>query len=213
MERCSNMGWRYDYLLSCPAVLLLGFPRYKSFEAVATLTLLYPRVSILRRGDEEVVVGDIPSVLNGDRVTRICKSLSQGVFPSDGFLDKVIAYAMYMGGFNIFINHDGEPVIVTSEVVDDKNIYMYYSRKPVTAKGFKDTGLDEWVMFGVALRLGDYKLLLEQCRDLGLVRDNTCFITSGSIEVVLSSKKLSNDDYNKLVVDNNGLRNVIKVND
>ncbi len=215
MERSGTkhlVGWAYDYLLSCPGVLVLGYPSIHGLEGIVTLTVLYPRLNILVRGDEKRVLGSVPDYLNGRRVKAICMDIIDGHEPTYDFFMDVVRRAMYLGGYNVFVNNKGSAVVVQSEVVDTSRLAFYARLSDVGILGFKTTSLDEWVLLGTGLREGDYGLVEEACRTIGLVDGSGCRIRVGNLEVLITSRNEDlGKEYFRLLVDNNGLRNVVRV--
>ncbi len=205
------MVWSYEYLLSCPGVLILGYPKYRGLEGVVTLTVLYPRINVLGRGGTYKVVGDVPEVFNGGRVRGICMDLARGVEGGYGFIDEVVRQSMYMGGLNIFLKHGGGAVLVSSEIVDDKRIHIYHTGRGIVVKGFRESRLEDWIILATGLRLGEYQLVYRACEGLGRVEGQICKIDTPTTTLVLSPGEIHGENHHRVVVDNNGLRNVIKV--
>ena len=205
-------GWAYDYLLSCPGVLVLGYPSIHGLEGIVTFTVLYPRLNILVRGDEKRVLGSVPDYLNGRRVKTICMDILEGREPTYDFFMDAVRRAMYLGGYNVFVNNKGSAVVVQSEVVDTSRLALYARLSDVGVLGFKTTSLGEWVLLGTGLREGDYGLVEEACKAIGLVDEAVCRIRIGNLEVLITYKgKDVGEQYFRLPVDNNGLRNVVRV--
>lgn len=205
------MVWAYDYLLSCPGVLFLNYPVYRGIEAVVSLTILYPRINVLVKDSNVRVVGSIPSIFNGERIRRICMDLVKGIEQTYDFLTETVKYSMYYGGLNIYLNYDGEPLILDSEIIDDKSIRIYYMEKGLTIKGSRRSGIDDWLVFATALRLGRFDLLLKVCGNIGYIEDgDICRIDTPTTILLFSNRDLGINGYKRLVVDNNGLRNVVK---
>lgn len=207
-----SAGWAYDYLLSCPGVLVLGYPSIHGLEGVATLTVLYPRLNILVRRGEKRFLGSVPDYLNGRRVEAICTDIVEGREPAYDFFMDAVRRAMYLGGYNVFVNNKGSAVVVQSEVVDTSRLAVYARLSDVGVLGFKTTSLGEWVLLGTGLREGDYGLVMEACRTIGLVDGPGCRIRVGNIEVLITSREEDvGEEYFWLPVDNNGMRNVVRV--
>jgi len=200
--------WVYDWLLSCPAVVFAGRFKARGFEGVVLLSLLYPRLVLLGDSGRVVKLGGVPSWFLGGVVESTCYSIACGCTEPGSFLEKGVYTAMFYGGYNVVLNHGGEAVPLTLEVVNTDRVRLYHrveeSATPVEAS------LNEWVLLGAGLRLGDTSLIEAACREVGEFRDSKCYLTVFMGELVVASKSdTAPQGYVRVVPDNNPARHVI----
>jgi hypothetical protein len=203
-------GWAYDYMLSCPSILTIGYPSWEGMSGIALLTLLYPRVTLLRGKNGLRIVGDVPPEYGGSRIREYCMGIMEGRL-QDGSFDPYVN-AMFMGGFNVYLNHEGRSILIAYELVNTEKLSFYFKPRRMGVPGVKSTSIGDWAVFAAALREGDLGLLREACRRTGLEGDNSCIIDTGSGTLLITGKSTSTpQDFSRILVDNNGLRNVVKI--
>ncbi len=206
------MKWGYDYLLSCPSMLRLGYPSVHGMTGVVLMTLMYPRLNILSRNKEFRILGGIPRFFMGDAVDRLCRGIARGVVKPKGFIEEAVYNTLFLGGVNLYLNYRGKTVLVDTEYVDSSSIAMYYRLGETSIQGFPSRGLDDWILLLTGLREGDTGLILTACRGLGRVVNGGCSILSGNMELLITRRDSQPPrGYLRIIPDNNGLRNVVQV--
>ena len=201
------MEWSYDWLYSCPAVLVLGYYRLYDFKGVVTLPLMYPRAIVLGRDGEVREYNRIPPYMFGDKIREICRGIACGEKIVDDFLEKALLTTVYYGGYNLILDYKGEAIPVSLELVDTTRYFFYYRRlenaKPVTRD------IKTWITFGVGLRTGNVDLLFKACHDIGSIDNGKCFIETHNGLLLITTKQVEDKEYTRIVPDNNPLRHVI----
>jgi len=205
------LTWTYDWLYSCPSIVVLGRFKVGKYEGVSILNLLYPRVVVLGRGSSITVYSNIPSYFYGEVVRDICINLSRGVFPSRDFIENAITKAMYYGGLSLFVKKGGEAVPLLFELIDTSR-YSFYFKPAATPSSLHESPVEYWLLLGLGLRTGIVEYIVEPCLKLGGYSDGVCRINVGVGELVIASKKgFEEPGYMRVVPDNNPLRHVVKV--
>lgn len=209
----NSKQWRYNWLFSCPGIIILSHIVYKSREGLVTLPVIYPRINILyNRIEGYRIIGQILSELNLDIVEELCFDISRGKMSSDDFISTAFINTMYYGGYNVFLEINSEAVLVVSEPVNTSSLRFYYRilEEPVNNVSHV---LEPWIILGVGLRTGKINIVLDACSEVGIVKNDYCFIKNGGIEILIleKNKKPPNNSYKHFIPDNNGLRHVVKI--
>ena len=205
--------WRYDWLFSCPGIITLSHIIYRNRKGIVTLPVIYPRINILYNNTEEYrIIGPTLPELNLHIVKELCFDISRGKMPSDNFISNAFVNTMYYGGYNVFLEIDGEAVPVVSELVNTSSLRFYYRtiEEPVN---YISNVLDPWIILGVGLRSGRIDIVLDACSEVGVVKDDYCFLKNGNIEILILEKNVKppTNSYKYFVPDNNGLRHVVRI--
>jgi len=200
-----SYNWKYDWLISCPHVVLINACRWKQYNIYVGVPLLNSRTIIMRR-KKDIIRLNTPYVRVGYTLLHMehCDKSSL-VPPSSENLyklmksDNPVVLTAYYGGYNVFIENK-YPEIIVSEIVAD-NIFVYLYSEPLPMFKIIDTGLDDLIMLGVALRKGNLRKYWG-VETIG-IRDKL----SNEI-LVFSEKPLSGKQFFK--IDNIGFRQVVK---
>ena len=203
----SNGKWRYEWLYSCPAVLVLGAFKLHGYKGLVTLPLVYPRAIILGVKDNTLTYNDIPQYMFGDKILDICRNLSKGVLKLEGFLEKALFTTMYYGGYNLLLEHNSDIIPLSIELVNTDKFLFYY--RHVKENQVVEREVSSWILLGTGLRTGYKELVLKACKVLGFEANGTCFLKIHEGELVIITKPFKNKDYVRVVPDNNPLRHVI----
>ncbi|MET1160860.1 MAG: hypothetical protein ABWW65_07860 [Thermoprotei archaeon] len=205
----STRDWSYDWLYSCPSILVLGSFKLLDYRGVAILNLLYPRVIILGKNNYTRIISRVPNYFYGEIVKEVCISISKGVVPRGDFLREAIANSMFYGGLNFVINRGrAEPLFF--ELVNTSMYKLYF--KPGNGQLRETEGIDPWIMLGYGLRTGYSEFVEKACRVIGISNENACRISVEFGELVITwgnTRDLS--EYIRIFPDNNPLRHVVKV--
>jgi len=201
--------WVFDWLLSCPAILVLGRFRLGDYSGYALLPLVYPRVNILGKGGDIRVLNTIPEYMGGSLFRKLCTNLVQGVIDTEDFLENALLKTMYYGGYNLVMDRNGEAIPVTIELVNTSEYRFYF--KP-GGKGLSETNtIDPWILLGIGLRTGYMDYVVEACRQFGAVFNHTCFIKTmyGVLAITDRESREPSPEYMRISPDNNPARHVI----
>lgn len=218
LDRGFSKKWIYDWLVSCPAILMLGHYSILHREGIVLFPVLNYRVNILSMKGKIRVVSNIPDQLLPCRISEICMKIVKGLINSSDFVTSAMIKTMFYGGFNIFINNDNEAVPVVLDLINTSAYRFFLDTKPVKIMGSPSTKLSSWILFGTALRTGNTELFKDACIELkGTLLKEQCIINTpmGKLLVIPKSSnrinEVNQENYIEIVPDNNPIRHVIKV--
>lgn len=194
-------------MLSCPAVLVLGEVRYKEYKGLSTLTLLYPRVSVLSKNGYVRVINTIPEYMDGRLIEDLCLDMLKS--EREKPMWEAVRRTMFYGGYNVFLfTSNGSVVNVLLELIDTSRIHFYLKE---AGGGVTVADLDHWIALGVGLRTGNYDLIIESCKEIGRLTNDGCVITSDKFELLITNAEKGIAGFRKILPDNNPVRHVVKL--
>jgi hypothetical protein len=211
------MEWKYESLLSCPSILILGYFETNSINGVVMFPVLNYRFNILKTGNEERLLNNIPEQLMPEKISSLCLDIMCGKIDHERFLDKAFIKTMFYGGYNIFLDIDGDALPLVIDFIDIDNYLFLLRRGSVSIKGFPKTSLDNWVLLGVALRTSNKKLFGKACTSIGgrLYEDSgICELNTphGLLSIILKNNReylWDREKFLRIIPDNNPLRHII----
>lgn len=201
------MKWSYDWLYSCPAILVIGYYRLYGYRGIVTLPLVYPRINILGRNKVFKEYNSIPPYMFSEKIKKICYMIVHGEKPVNDFIEKALFTTMYYGGYNMLLEYNNEIIPLTIELVNTKKFFFYYKKldkaRPITRD------VKTWLSLGAGLRIGSKELVFNACKDIGLIDKSNCYIETYDGLLIITMEKLRDKNYMRIVPDNNPLRHVI----
>ncbi|MEM0356126.1 MAG: hypothetical protein QXT88_03870 [Desulfurococcaceae archaeon] len=200
-------NWIYDWMISCPAILVLGETRYRNYKGLVTLTLLYPRAIVMSREGSIRVINTIPEYLHRVIIEEICLDMLEN--ERKDMVGEAFRKTMFYGGYNVFLmNNNGYLHNVVFELVNTSKIFLYIRR--IIGK-LVVSSLEHWILFGVGLRTGDFQLVIESCSEIGRVEDDKCYIESMNYELLVTNVNVAVEGFTRIIPDNNPARHVVKL--
>ncbi|OYT38144.1 MAG: hypothetical protein B6U89_06300 [Desulfurococcales archaeon ex4484_58] len=205
-------SWRYDWLISCPLILVLGWFKLGRYRGAVFLPLTNFRLNIFGKGRSIVrVVSNISyNTLFSSIIHKVCREVSMGQISNSDFLTDAFMKTMYYGGYNLFIDVHGEAIPLTIEYIDTEN-YWFYLKLDGERCEMNETNIEPWLLLGAGLRTGRKELVYQACSSLGAVSSGKCVLTGEYGELVITSREYMDKPYIRVVPDNNSLRHVVKV--
>jgi len=200
-------NWRYNWLISCPHVVLINAEKWRHHDIYIGIPLLNSRTIIMEDGEKTTLL-NTPYTPSGYTFLHMDHCVESFLTPpsTENLYNMMrasnpVMLTAYYGGYNVFIDSEN-PEIIVSEIVAD-NIFVHLYKKPLSLFKMINTELDNLVILGVALRKGNLREYWG-VEAIG-IRDRL----SGEI-LVFSEKPLPGKQFFK--IDNTGFRQVVKAN-
>ncbi|MCY0868945.1 MAG: hypothetical protein OWQ48_07005 [Desulfurococcus sp.] len=200
--------WLYDELYSCPLIVILGSFKHEGYYGWSVLPVASLRVSLLRRSGEWRVVSNIREALWFERSLEACRSIIKGSTRT-GFIELDLAVnASLYGGFGIYTEIQGDIRPVTLEVIDT-SVFKFYLKPKGKPREPSEGSLSDWILLGLGLREGLWRLVADACSRLGRVTEESCIIEGDLGEVAITAGIFSEAGWLRVIPDNTPLRHVV----
>ncbi len=207
---------------SCPGIYVIGQYEENDVIGYASFPILNYRLTVIKElGKSIKVYGSVPEIFAGKLVEKACVELASKEKLIEGatLIDLALLNWFY-GGYIVSAIINNRLDIIDMEIVNPeiKIAIVESSSSTIPPK----LSLSQWIILGYILRTANWDLLISFCRNNGFARGKTWCIIPGwrNTYMILyeNNKSLSNAlekisyiNVHDVVVDNNGLRQVIRV--
>ncbi len=207
---------------SCPGIYVIGQYEENDVVGYASFSVLNYRLTVIKGLDKSTkVYGSVPEVFAGKLVEKACIELAsrEKIIEGATLIDLALLNWFY-GGYIVSAIVNNRLDVIDIEIVNPgvKIAIAESSSSTIPPK----LSLSQWIILGYIFRTANWDLLISFCRNNGFARGKTWCIIPGwrntymiiyedSESLTNALEKISYINVYDIIVDNNGLRQVIKV--